>query len=140
MPPVNWDRFTDLPGSPTTNFENLCRALVRRSYGQYGEFAALPLQPGVEFHLKLHTKCDLGEPGRWYGWQCRWYVLPSGRALGSARKKKIKLSITKTKDVLPDLTDWVLWTRYALTKRDRDWFDTLKATTPMHLHQWTGSE
>jgi hypothetical protein len=140
MPPVNWERFTALPGSATTNFENLCRALVRRNYGEYGDFAALALQPGVEFHLKIHAKCNLGEPGRWYGWQCRWYGIPSGRALGSARKTKIELAITKTEKVLPNLTDWVLWTRYPLVKGDQEWFDTLKAKTQMHLHQWVSSE
>lgn len=142
MSPVNWDSFIKLPGSPTTNFENLCRALIRRNYGQYGDFAGLALQPGVEFHLKIQTECDLGKPGRWYGWQCRWYDLPSGRALGSARKQKIELAIAKTKEVLPDLTDWVLWTRYPLSKKDQEeWFDKLKAAnTQMRLHQWVSSD
>jgi hypothetical protein len=142
MSPVNWGRFIELPGNPTTNFENLCRALIRRNYGQYGDFAGLALQPGVEFHLKIQAECDLGKPGRWYGWQCRWYDLPSGRALGSARKQKIELAIAKTKEVLPDLSDWVLWTRYPLSKKDQEeWFDKLKAAnSQMRLHQWVSTD
>jgi hypothetical protein len=113
---------------------------VKRNYGQYGDFAGLALQPGVEFHLKIRTKCELGEPGRWYGWQCRWYGLQAGRALGSARKEKIKLAINKTIKVLPGLTDWVLWTRNPLTKGDQKWFDKFKKQTKMRLHQWVTSD
>ena len=51
MPPVNWDIFARLPGSAESNFEMLCRALIRRHYGQFGTFAARAAQPGVEFHL-----------------------------------------------------------------------------------------
>jgi len=86
---VNWDAFERLPGGAESNFEMLCRALIRRHDNQYGAFAALAAQPGVEFHLKLSTPCVLGDPGRWYGWQCRWYDLPGGRALGTTRRKKI---------------------------------------------------
>ncbi len=138
MPAVNWDAFAALPESADRNFEMLCRALIRRHYGQYGRFAALAAQPGVEFHLKLHTSCPLGEPGRWYGWQCRWYDLPTGRALGTSRRQKIEKAIRATEKELPGLTDWVLWTRHPLTKGDQKWFYGL--TTPMRLHLWTAAE
>lgn len=138
MPELNWDAFGKLPGSAESNFEMLCRALVRRQYGQYGDFRALASQPGVEFHLKLHTQCSLGDPGRWYGWQCRWYDLPSGRAIGSSRRKKIKEAIAKTEKELPNLTDWVLWTRHPLTKGDQSWFFKLK--TKMLLTLWTADD
>lgn len=138
MPPVNWNVFQQLPGGAEANFEGLCRALIRRHYGQYGHFAALAAQPGVEFHLKLHTACGLGEPGTWYGWQCRWYDLPSGRAIGTTRRQKIEKAIATTHKELPDLTDWVLWTRYPLTKGDQQWFYGL--TTHMRLHMWTAHE
>src|ERR1700730_13225251 len=105
MTPVNWDAFAKLPGSVEANFEALCRVLVRRHYGRFGIFNALAAQPGVEFHLKLHTACTLGAPPQWYGWQCRWYRLPSGRALGDARKKKIEKAIATTEKVLPGMTD-----------------------------------
>jgi hypothetical protein len=138
MPPVNWNIFEQLPGGPEANFEGLCRALIRRHYGQYGHFAALAAQPGVEFHLKLHTACELGEPGRWYGWQCRWYDLPRGRAIGTTRRQKIEQAIATTHKELPDLTDWVLWTRHPLTEGDQHWFYGL--ATHMRLHLWTANE
>lgn len=138
MPHVNWDAFARLPGSAENNFEMLCRGLIRRHFAKYGDFRALAAQPGVEFHIRLHLSCELGEPGRWYGWQCRWYDLPGGRALGTARRKKIEKAISLTENVLPELTDWVLWTRRTLTAGDQNWFFGLK--TYMKLHLWTNVE
>lgn len=138
MPALDWEVFAQLPGSSETNFESLCRHLVRRNYGQFGAFAAVSAQPGVEFHLTLHAKCSLGEPGRWWGWQCRWYDHPGGRAIGAPRRRKIIEAIEKTERYLPGLTDWVLWTRRPLTIGDQNWFSSLK--TRMRLHQWTAAE
>ena len=138
MPYLNWDSFQKLSGAPTYNFEQLCRILVRRSYARFGTFRARAQQPGVEFHLKLDTACTLGDPGRWYGWQCRWYGLASGRPLGSARRKKIEKAITTTEKELPGLTDWVLWTKYKLTKSDQEWFFNLP--TQMNLILWAEDE
>lgn len=138
MPALNWDIFISLPGDSTYNFEQLCRAIIRRHYERHGYFRALANQPGVEFHLKLHTSCSLGEPGCWYGWQCRWYELPSGRAIGTTRRSKIEEAIRKTEEILPELTDWVLWTRYPLTRGDQEWFYSLQ--TDMKLHLWTAAE
>ena len=140
MPGLNWEPFLALPGAPDENFEQLCRVLVRRGYGRYGEFRALAQQPGVEFHLKLKDACGLGEPGRWYGWQCRWYDLPSGQSIGSTRRKRIQEAIAKTEQVLPGLTDWVLWTRRPLTKADQEWFYSLTTTTGMNLILWSEAE
>src|SRR5436309_15852400 len=100
MTAVNWEAFEKLPCGAETNFEMLCRALIRRHYSRYGSFAALAAQPGVEFHLKLHSPCSLGDPGRWYGWQCRWYDLPGGRALGATRRQKITEAVTTTEKEL----------------------------------------
>lgn len=105
MPLLNWSVFAALSGSAESNFEALCRSLIRRQYAKYGDFAALASQPGVEFHLKLRQACSLGKPSRWYGWQCRWYDLPPGRPIGGARKGKIEHAIAVTRKVLPDLTD-----------------------------------
>lgn len=138
MPPLNWDAFTTLPGSSERNFEILCRSLIRRHYGRFGIFRAQAAQPGVEFHLQLTEDCSLGERGRWYGWQCRWYQLTSGRPIGTTRRAQIGEAIETTTRVLPDLTDWVLWTRYSLTARDQDWFFSI--ATKMRLHLWTGME
>lgn len=135
---INWEIFTELPGAATTNFEMLCRAIVRRHYVRFGEFFALANQPGVEFHLKMHSPCSLGDAGRWYGWQCRWYDLPSGRAIGTTRRRKIVEALATTEAELPNLTDWVLWTRHTLTKADQEWFRSLP--THMSLHLWAAEE
>lgn len=133
MAHVNWDGFQNLPGAPQTNFESICRAIIRIHYGRYGNFAARAAQPGVEFHLKLHTSCFLGEPGRWYGWQCRWYGLASGTPIGTTRRKQIEEALLTTERVLPDLTDWVLWTRLPLTKSDQEWFEALNTRMRLQL-------
>ena len=138
LPTLNWNIFENLPGAATDNFELLCRAIIRRQYGQFGDFRALANQPGVEFHLRLSSVCDLGEPGRWYGWQCRWYDLPSGTDIGSTRRTHIKAAIETTERVLPEITDWVLWTRHILTKRDQEWFFGLQ--TKMKLVLWSAPE
>jgi len=135
---LNWETFAGLPGAADTNFEMLCRALVRRHYGRFGSFYALANQPGVEFHLKLHSPCLLGEAGLWYGWQCRWYDMPSGRAIGTTRRKKIEEAVATTEAELPNLTDWVLWTRHPLTQGDQEWYYRLP--TRMRLHLWTAAE
>ncbi|MCO6457748.1 MAG: hypothetical protein J5I93_20785, partial [Pirellulaceae bacterium] len=138
MSSVNWDVFSALPGAAGRNFETLCRALVRRHYGQFGTLRALSNQPGVEFHLHLQMSCSLGNTGRWYGWQCRWYDIPSGRSIGTRRRNKIAEAIAMTERVLPGVTDWVLWTRHPLTKGDQEWFFGLP--TKMALHAWTSAE
>lgn len=139
MPALNWDIFTGLPGSGEKNFELLCRGIVRQNFGSYGIFRALANQPGVEFHLKLDKHCAaLGDQGRWWGWQCKWYDLAANGALGSTRRTKIVEGLRKTEEHLPDLTDWVLWTRRTLTKDDQDWFNGL--SSKMTLHLWTGDE
>lgn len=138
MPIVDWKVFEQLPGSTESNFEKLCRNLIRWQYGQYGIFAARANQPGVEFHLNLHSQCSLGNPGRWYGWQCRWYGLQSGTPIGQARREKILKAIKTTEKELSDVTDWVLWTRHPLTANDQKWYYKIK--THMRLVLWTGAE
>ncbi|MEU4621508.1 hypothetical protein AB0G04_16235 [Actinoplanes sp. NPDC023801] len=140
MGSVNWEAFAQLPGAATYNFEMLCRHLMHRHYGGYGDFKATANQAGIEFHLKLDKDCALGEAARWFGWQCRWYELPPGRAIGSTRRKKIEKAIQDTVQDLPGLTDWVLWTRNPLTKGDQEWFYALKPIAGnMRLTLWTSA-
>lgn len=139
MPALNWGAFANLPGSAETNFELLCRGIVRHNYGSYGVLRALANQPGVEFHLRLDRRSDaLGDPGRWWGWQCKWYDLPANGALGSTRRAKIEEGLRKTEAHVSGITDWVLWTRQTLTKDDQSWFNALSST--MTLHLWTAAE
>lgn len=139
MPALNWDVFIKLPGNVEKNFEQLCRGIVRLNFGSYGVFRALANQPGVEFHLKLDQRCDaLGNPNRWWGWQCKWYDLPANGALGTTRRIDVQDGIRKAEAHVAGLTDWVLWTRRTLTKQDQQWFHGLSSR--MTLHLWTADE
>ncbi|CAN5803349.1 hypothetical protein BH09VER1_BH09VER1_49610 [soil metagenome] len=129
---VDWDRFQDLPGSAPTNFEALCRALVRLHYGRFGIFRATAQMPGIEFHLKLNVDCALGKTGDWFGWQCRWYRLGRGKSLNTTQRAKILKAVRTTEKTMPDLTDWVLWTRYPLTAGDDKWFNQIKSKFRLH--------
>ncbi|EUA27791.1 MULTISPECIES: hypothetical protein [Mycobacterium] len=138
MPELDWEGFRALPGEATRNFENLCRATAFHSYFRYGRFAALAQQPGVEFHLKIDlTDCPLGNPGRWFGWQTKWWDLAAGRPIGANRRADIVDSIKTTKEHEPDITDWVLWTRRPLRSSDQTWFYNLESASEMRLHLWT---
>lgn len=127
MPQANWDAFTQLPGAATSNFEKLCRSLVRRHYARFGHVRELANQPGVEFHLQLTEACVLGQPPQWIGWQCKWYQSTRGAKLTAAQRTKIEDGLQKTKAHVPGVTDWKLWTRYPLVKSDQTWFYGLSA-------------
>ena len=116
--------------------------MIRLRYGRYGLLAGLANQPGVEFHLNLHSDCDLGAQGRWFGWQCRWYDLPNNRTLGTTRRTKIEDALKKTAKLLPHLTDWILCTRHQLAKSDQNWFFALKKklSLQMRLEIWHSAD
>jgi hypothetical protein len=112
---------------------------MRLHFGSLGEFRARKNQPGVEFHLKLARQCTtLGTPPRWWGWQCKFYERDNNGNLYAGGRKKIKSSLQKTKEHLPDLTDWVLWTPFTLSSKDQTWFNSLE--TEMELHLWADEE
>jgi hypothetical protein len=139
MPALDWDKFATLRGSPEQNFELVWRGAIRRTYGSKGEFRSTAQQPGVEFHLRLTASSDaLGDPPRWWGWQCRWYDLSAGTQIGQTRRNKIVDAIRKTEKWLPGVTDWALCTRRPLTPTDQTWFDGIE--TDMGLHLLTGQD
>jgi hypothetical protein len=138
MPSLDWTKFDSLSGENTRNFENLCRGLMRLQYGRFGDFKALANQPGVEFHIKLTESCQLGNASDWFGWQCKLYQRNQSGDLKAASRTDIEDSLRKTEKVLPDLTDWVLWTRYTLSKKDQEWYYAL--ATNYKLHLWTEEE
>ncbi|GBG38681.1 NACHT domain-containing protein [Mycobacterium montefiorense] len=139
MPDLNWDAFLALTGDARNNFERICRAATSHAYGRYGRLAAQAQQPGVEFHLQIERAgCALGDAGRWFGWQTKWWSLGSGRPIGTTRRDDVIDSIRVTERHIPEITDWVLWTRYPLTAGDQEWFFELD--TDMELHLWTETE
>ena len=134
MIPLNWDQFTALPGSPRDNFELLCRGAVTHAYARYGRFVAQAQQPGVEFHLEIDQPgCPLGEPGRCFGWQTKWWDILPGRAIGVGRRNDVEDSIGKTEKHFPGITDFVLWTRHPLTAGDQTWYRGLPSRMRLHL-------
>ena len=138
MPSLDWAAFDSLPGSKNQNFENLCRGLIRLHYGRFGQFKALSNQPGVEFHIELTNPCQLGDPPRWFGWQCKFHTRTKGGDLKAYSKRDFKESLRTTERTLPEITDWVLWTPYTLSKSDQEWFYSL--STSMNLHLWSEEE
>lgn len=134
MPSLDWTTFDSLPGSRGQNFENLCRGLMQLHYGRFGQFKALSNQPGVEFHSKLTESCPLGDPPRWFGWQCKCHRRTQSGDLTAASRNDIESSLRTTEKALPEITDWILWTPYTLSKKDQDWFYALP--TPMNLKLW----
>lgn len=139
MHDFDWSTFAALPGAADRNWELLCRELVRRNYARYGRFGSVNQQPGVEFHLALEKECgSLGAAGAWWGWQCRWYSIQPGRSVGKQRRNRIIDAIRKSERHLPDLTDWVLWTRQRLTPADQKWFHAISAKPRLHL--WSEEE
>ena len=132
-----WEKFTELPGDGRRNWELLCREVVRRQYEEYGPMLTRKQQPGVEFHLKVQRGgSELGEPGRHWGWQCKWFERDAFRANGRLRvdqRSSIEKAIAKSAESLPTLTDWVLWSKEKLSADDQRWFEALRA--PFTLHQ-----
>ena len=138
MSTLPWSQFEILPGDRSTNFENLCRALTRLHYGQFGEFRACRNAPGLEFHLKLRDSCVLGKKGRWLGWQCKFYDRRQDGRLRSSARDDIESSLRVAERHYPDLTDWILWTPYVLAKPDQDWICDLESR--YHLDLWSDDD
>jgi hypothetical protein len=136
-----WDRFEELPGAAERNFEVFVRALVRRRWGAYGQLRDRLNQPGIEFHLQLHspTGDELGDPPRWWGWQCKYYRLPQSGALGTTRRTEIADAVQKAREDVPGLTDFVLCLPRLPRAADFTWYDEeLQAQAPegLRLHRW----
>lgn len=132
MPDLNWPVFEALPGAAWRNFELLCHALVQRNLGRFGQLVSVRVQPVVEFHLKLTSSCWLGDTGQRFGWQCKWWA-PTDR-LNRTRKDVILKAFERQPEYIPDLTDWVLWTRRPLSANDWKWIQ--EQETELQLHTW----
>lgn len=135
---LDWAAFERLDGAPDRNFELLCRALVARNYGGCGQIRSKRQQPGVEFHMRLDRDCELGDAGRWYGWQCRWYDLRADNSFRSTQRHDIEEALKKAHEHVPDLTDFVLCLRALPAGADVDWYFGLE--TSLALHLWADEE
>ncbi len=142
---LNWDLFNQLEGDSRNNFENLWHQAVYLNYSAYGSVRHLKNQPGVEFHLKLERDCfpQLGEAGRHWGWQCKYFqeVTEKGKKLTPTQKKQITDSLEATVKHVLGITDWVLCTPQVLSKSDQSWFYGLKTQYPKYtLHLASSTE
>jgi len=135
---LDWSKFQSLSGSLQTNFESLCRSIIWLNFRKYGKFHALANQPGVEFHLEFEDDCTIAKSGRWIGWQCKFYEIDKGVNIGTTRRKQIEDSLAKSLKHIPGLTDWILVTKYTLTKKDQKWFENLGF--PVSLNLWSSEE
>lgn len=141
MPDLPWDKFLALPGDPRKNWELLCREVIRRQYERYGALITRKQQPGVEFHISVNQSGGvLGDQGRHWGWQCKYFDVDDSWADGSRlkanRRLQIESSIEKSVSHVPGLTDWVLWVRDKMGADDARWFRGLEADLPFSLHCW----
>ncbi|MFK5894553.1 MAG: hypothetical protein QM504_15135 [Pseudomonadota bacterium] len=138
---LDWSRFESLTGAATENFEKLCRAIVRRQFGFLGPLHELKNHPGVEFYVKLNQDDKrLGNIGQIVGWQCKWFQYKADGHLTSNAKSQIEHSLDRTREHLPDLFHWILWTHKTLSKPDQNWYYGLKDQYGFELHLWKESD
>ncbi|MFD8754945.1 NACHT domain-containing protein [Kitasatospora sp. NPDC059577] len=115
-----------LPGAADQNFEALTRAVVSRRYGALGRMRERRNQPGVEFYLCVDHPGALGDPGRVWGWSCKWFALNSKNELTSGQRKLIKESLELAVKHVKGLTDFVLCLPQRPAKNDEEWIDGLR--------------
>ncbi len=114
-----------LPGAADQNFEALTRAIVSRRYGAQGAMRERRNQPGVEFYLHVDHAGALGDPGRVWGWSCKWFILNSKNELSTGQRKQIEESLSKAIKHVAGLTDFVLCLPQRPAKGDEDWINGL---------------
>ena len=113
-----------------------------RSFGDIMDASAISARWQINQEWSFISDCTLrvtwGNAGRWYGWQCKWYAIPRAKPIGTGRRSEIRRALDLSARHLPNLTDWVLCTRFSLTAGDQRWFYGLPTATRLHL--WTASE
>ena len=130
-------QLADLPGAPDTNFEALTRAIVSRRYGALGTIRERRQQPGVEFYLRVeHPGEELGDPGRVWGWSCKWFMLGSGNRLTHSQRTQIEESVDKAIEYVDGLTDFVLCLPQRPAKKDEEWIDGLGPSRDISTKLW----
>ncbi|WP_432084794.1 NACHT domain-containing protein [Streptomyces sp. bgisy095] len=114
-----------LPGAADQNFEALTRAIVSRRYGALGAMRERRNQPGVEFYLHVDHAGALGDPGRVWGWSCKWFSLNSKNELSTGQRNQIEDSLSKAIEHVAGLTDFVLCLPQRPAKSDEEWINGL---------------
>ncbi|WP_435178753.1 NACHT domain-containing protein [Actinacidiphila sp. bgisy145] len=114
-----------LPGAADKNFEALTRSIVSRRYGALGTMRERRNQPGVEFYLRVDHAGALGNPGRVWGWSCKWLILNSKNELTVGQRSQIEDSLSKAIKHVAGLTDFVLCLPERPAKGDEEWIDGL---------------
>lgn len=142
---LDWAKFERAsgahPNAHAFSFESLCRGIVTRYFRQHGSLKELKNQPGVEFHLELSfDDTRLGFKGQHVGWQCKWFQYRADGGLTATAKDQIQHSLKKTKEHLPNINIWILWTHKTLSKSDQQWFYNLKAEYGFDLQLWNEND
>ena len=112
-----------LTGAPDRNFEVLTRAIVSRRFAKLGAIRESRQQPGVEFYLVVDHAGELGDPGRVWGWSCKWLKLGQGNELTAGQRGQIEDSVNKAIKHVAGLTDFVLCLPERPARKDVDWID-----------------
>jgi hypothetical protein len=125
-----------LPGAADANLEALTRAIVSRRYGMLGALRERRNQPGVEFYLRVERHGELGDPGRVWGWSCKWFVLNNRNELSAKQREQIEDSLAKAIEHVKGLTDFVLCLPLRPAKKDEDWITGLGTTAGVTTSLW----
>jgi hypothetical protein len=133
---VDLTELARLPGAPDTNFEVLTRAIVSRRYGALGTLRERRQQPGVEFFLRVEYAGALGDPGRVWGWSCKWFLLGPDNELTSGQRAPIEDSVNKAINYVAGLTDFVLCLPQRPAKKDEEWIDGLGPAKGISTKLW----
>ena len=129
-------QLAGLAGASYTNFEALTRAIVSRRYGGLGTLRERCQQPGVEFYLRVEHSGELGDPGRVWGWSCKWFLLGSDNKLTRSQRPQIEESVDKAIEYVDGLTDFVLCLPQRPARRDEEWIDGLGPSKGISTKLW----
>ena len=125
-----------LPGAADTNLEALTRAIVSRRYCGLGTLRERRNQPGVEFYLRVEHSGALGDPGRIWGWSCKWFILGKDNELTTGQRNQIEDSVNKAIKYVDGLTDFVLCLPQRPAKKDEEWIDSLGPARGISTKLW----
>jgi hypothetical protein len=133
---VDLTELARLSGAADRNFEALTRAIVSRRYGALGAIRERRNQPGVEFYLRVEHRGPLGDPGRVWGWSCKWFVLGRGNQLTSSQRDQIEESLNNAIKHVAGLTDFVLCLPQRPAKRDEEWINGVGPVRGISMRLW----